>query len=76
MTQITYDILLDDENEYVLELKVTTLCATKPVKGSKLSKEELLTNQEHIAFVATYRFSNTNAVEKFPVPAAAAKALR
>ena len=60
MTQITYDLLLDDDNEYVKEMKVTTLCATKPVDGKKMSKEQMLTTESHIAFTAVYKFSGLN----------------
>ena len=76
MTQITYDVLLDDANEFIKELKVTTLCASKAVDGPKMSKEKALTEAEHIAFTAVYQFSDRNEVPKFSVPAGAANALR
>ena len=76
MTQITYDILLDDDNEYVKEMKVTTLCANKPEDGKKVTKEQMLTTESHIAFTALYKFSDLNETEKFAVPPQAAKALR
>ncbi len=76
MTQIIYDVLLDETNEFIEELKVTTLCASNSVDGPKLSKAKALTEAEHIAFTAVYRFSERNEVKKFPVPVGAAKALR
>ncbi len=76
MTQITYDILLDDDNENVLEMQVTTLCGSKPVDGKKLTKEQMLTTEPHIAFTTVYRFTDLNETEKFSVPPKAAKALR
>jgi hypothetical protein len=76
MTQITYDVLLDETNEFIEELKVTTLCASKAPDAPKISKEKALTEAPHIAFTAVYRFSDRNEVAKFQVPAGAAKALR
>jgi hypothetical protein len=76
MTQITYDVLLDDANEFIEELKVTTLCASRAEGSNKLTKEQMLTEAQHIAFVAVYRFSDRNEVAKFSMPAGAAKALR
>ena len=67
---------LDETRERVLELKVTTLCASKPVGGSGRSKEEALTKDEHIAFVAVYRFSDFDGVQPFDVPPDAARVLR
>lgn len=76
MTQITYDILLDDNNENVKEMKVTTLCASKPADGKVTDKKAALTTQSHIAFTTVYRFSGLNETQRFDVPPKAAKALR
>jgi hypothetical protein len=76
MTQITYDLTLDPEHERVVELKVTTLCASREPGAPVLPKEKALTEAQHIAFIAVYRFSDFNEVERFDVPAEAGKMLR
>ena len=75
LTKIIYRVTFDEARARVTELQVTTLCAQKDGLQSVDPKVAFTTN-EHIAFVATYRFSSENEVAKFPVPAAAAKLLK
>jgi hypothetical protein len=65
--QIVYDLLLDEKNERIVEMKVTLICPNKPVNGAPA---------DAIVFLTTYRFSREGQVEKFNVPADAAKLLK
>jgi len=75
LTKILYRVTFDEARQRVTELQVTTLCAQKDGLQS-VDPKVAFTSNEHIAFVATYRFSNENVVEGFPVDRAAAKLLR
>ncbi|MCA8924994.1 MAG: hypothetical protein KDD82_24505 [Planctomycetes bacterium] len=75
LTKIVYRVTFDETRQRVTELQVTTLCAQKNGLQSVDPKVAFSSN-EHIAFVATYRFSQEDAVEIFPVPAAAGKLLK
>ncbi len=75
LSKLIYEVTLDETNSKVLSLKVTTLCATK-VGGGPVDRSKAFTSAPHIAFVATYRFTERNGVERFPVPAQAAKLLK
>jgi hypothetical protein len=75
LSKLIYEVTLDETNSKVLTLKVTTLCAQK-VGGGPVDRKKAFTSAPHIAFVATYRFSERNAVERFPVPPQAAKLLK
>jgi hypothetical protein len=75
-TQITYDILLDEKNETIELLQVTVLCATRADDGRAEPLETALTTQPHVAFTTRYTFSRQGEVERFEVPAEAAKLLR
>lgn len=75
LTKILYRVTFDEARQRVTELQVTTLCAQKDGLQSVDPKVAFTTN-EHIAFVATYRFSQENRVERFGVPAEAAKLVR
>ncbi len=75
LSKLIYEVTLDETNSKVLSLKVTTLCATK-VGGGPIDRSKAFTSAPHIAFVATYRFTERNGVERFPVPPQAAKLLK
>lgn len=75
LTKILYRLTFDETRERLIELQVTTLCAQKDGLQS-VDPKVAFTSNEHIAFVATYRFSNENAVEGFSVDPAAAKLLK
>lgn len=74
-TQITYDLYLDEKNERLRELVVTVLCATRKDDGSLQPDADAFT-KSHVAFFTRYRFSKEDQVERFDVPADAAKLLR
>jgi hypothetical protein len=79
-TQITYDLFFDDRNEKLRELVVTVLCASRtgdevPSNGNTVDPTAF-TTQPHVAFFTRYRFSREDAVDRFDVPADAAKQLR
>ena len=75
-TQITYDIIFDERNERIREMVVVVLCATRSDDGTPEPIETALTTQPHVAFTTRYRFSREGEVERFDVPADAAKLLR
>jgi hypothetical protein len=75
LAKITYEITLDDTNENIVQLKVLTLCAMKN-GGMKVDRKVAFSTAQHIAFTATYTFSQQNAVDGFSVPAPAAKLLK
>lgn len=75
LSKLIYEITLDETNSKVVSLKVTTLCAQK-VGGGPIDRSKAFTSAPHIAFVANYRFSERNGIERFPVPAQAAKLLK
>lgn len=77
-TQITYDLFFDDRNEKLRELVVTVLCASRTGDevGGTAVDPTALTTQPHVAFFTRYRFSREDQVERFDVPADAAKQLR
>ncbi len=68
-----YDVYLDEDNERVLELRMTVLCATQ---GGPASLREALTSREHVAFETVYRFSDQDEVEAFDVPREVVRLLR
>lgn len=77
-TQITYDLFFDERNERLRELLVTVLCASRTgdeVPGAGVDPTAL-TTRPHVAFFTRYRFSREDQVERFDVPAEAAKQLR
>ena len=74
LSKITYEITLDDENKRVTQLKVTTLCAMKT--NGRSNRKTAFTSDEHVAFVATYRFSARNSASKPSVPGQAARLLK
>lgn len=71
-----YDVFLDEQNEQVVELVVTVLCAQRRADGSVAPPEEALSKNDHVAFFTRYRFSDAGAVQPFVVPEAAARLLR
>lgn len=75
LAKIVYEITLDETRSRVEKLVVTTLCAQKS-GGAPVDRERAFTSAEHIAFVATYAFSQRDSVERFPVPGPAVKILR
>lgn len=75
LTKIVYEITFDETNSRIEQLVVTTLCAQK-MGGAPVDREAAFSSAEHIAFVATYRFSQRNEVEPFSVPSAAGKLLK
>ena len=75
LSKIIYEITLDDSNSKVVQLKVTTLCAQR-FPGKPLNPKTAFTTDPHIAFVATYRISQRNEVERFGVPGPAVKMLK
>lgn len=75
LTKQIYEITLDETNTKIQTLVVTTLCAQK-VGGGPVNRAKAFSSAPHTAFVATYRFSERNAGERFPVPAAAGKLLK
>ncbi|MBX3470978.1 MAG: hypothetical protein KF878_29270 [Planctomycetes bacterium] len=74
-TAIVYDLLLDERNERVRELHVTVLCASRTDQGP-VTGADALTTRPHVAFFTRYRFSREDQVERFEVPAEAAKLCR
>ncbi|MBL4844581.1 MAG: hypothetical protein JKY65_03565 [Planctomycetes bacterium] len=75
LTKLIYTITLDKTNSKVEKLVVTSLCAQK-IGGGPINRSKAFTSAPHVAFVATYRFSERNGVERFSVPAGAAKLLK
>ena len=75
LTKLIYEVHLDSTNGQVDRLVVTTLCAQK-VGGGPIDRSKAFSSSPHIAFVATYRFSQRNSVEAFRVPTPAAKLLK
>lgn len=74
-TRISYDLLLDERNERLVELRVTVLCAMRQESGPAGSPHAFTTD-EHVAFLTTYQLSGHGEVGKPEVPAEAGKLLR
>jgi hypothetical protein len=77
-TEITYDLVLDAQNQTLESLEVTILCAMRD-RGAGVAAQSApgaLSSVEHVAFKLRYEFSRQNAVDRFQVPAEAAKLLR
>ena len=74
LTQQIYEITLDETNTKIQTLVVTTLCAQKA--SGPVNRARAFSSAPHTAFVATYRFSERDAGERFRVPAAAGKLLK
>lgn len=76
-TRIVYDLHFDERNERLRELVVTVLCASRSGDGCGPEFDpDALTTKPHVAFFTRYRFAREDEVERFDVPADAAKQLR
>lgn len=74
LTKIIYEVTLDETNSRVEQLVVTTLCAQK--QSGPVDLSAAFTTTPHIAFVATYRFSQRDEIEPFRVPGEAVQLLK
>lgn len=74
-TRISYDLILDERNERLVELRVTVLCAMRQERGPAGSPHAFSTD-EHVAFLTTYKLSGHGEVGKLELPAEAGKLLR
>ncbi len=66
-TTIVYDLLLDQKNQRITEMRVTVRTKNRPKEGGP---------QTAVVFKTNYRFDREGAVERFEVPADAAKFLK
>lgn len=74
-TKITWDLILDEQNERLVELRVTVLCAMRQ-EGGPAGGPHAFTTEEHVAFLTSYRIGERGTLPRPNVPAEAEKLLR
>lgn len=73
-TAITYELLLDDQDTQLREMKMTVLCAMKP-EGAGAAKLGPYVRR-HVAFMLAWKFSGQDQGQKLTPPQETLKLLR